>query len=64
MIRSSGSFAPASRAKVGRRSIVVTIWSQTLPAGTLPGQRQMAGTRGPPSHVIIFEPRSGSALPA
>ena len=32
-------------------------------AGTLPGHQMMHGTREPPSHADIFQPRSGSALP-
>ena len=36
---------------------------QTEPAGILPGQRMMVGTRMPPSHVLNFAPRSGSAEP-
>ena len=50
---------PARAAKVGRMSMVVTISSLTRPGGILPGQRAMHGTRGPPSHDFILEPRSG-----
>ena len=60
-----GALAPGSAVFFGitDQAFVVTISWQRWPAGILPGQRQMAGTRGPPSHADIFQPRSGAALP-
>ena len=43
--------------------MVERISSDTAPDGILPGQRAMKGTREPPSHDDIFQPRSGSAFP-
>ena len=48
----AGVVAPASRAKVGRRSMVSTVASQTEPAGNVPGQEAMqpcaVATAAPP----------------
>ena len=47
--RSSGTFAPASLAMVGSRSIFAVTRSQVVPAGTFPGARMIKGTLRPPS---------------
>ena len=49
MTRSPGGCVPASRAKVGKRSMVAATWSVVRPAGIFPGQRMIVGTRMPPS---------------
>mmetsp|Transcript_22213 Transcript_22213/g.69330 ORF Transcript_22213/g.69330 Transcript_22213/m.69330 type:complete len:315 (-) Transcript_22213:857-1801(-) len=54
---------PASEAKVGSRSRARTGASETTSAGTLPGQRAMAGTRRPPSHTCPRPPLSPPARP-
>jgi hypothetical protein len=45
-------------------SIVITGSSHRAPAGIVPGQRMMHGSRTPPSHVVPLPSRSGPALPA
>ena len=49
---------------VGSRSIVMSIASDVVPAGILPGQRMMQGTRTPPSQHVPLPSRSGPAEPA
>src|SRR4029450_4480225 len=51
-------------ASVGNKSTPCTISSLTRPAGILPGQRIMNGTRMPPSHAVKYCPRHGPAQPS
>ena len=53
----------ASFASVGSRSMVAAHSRQTVPAGILPGQRAMKGTRSPPSQSVLLAPRSGALPP-
>src|SRR6476646_11938845 len=54
------SDAPASAAKVGYQSWADSISSVTTPAGTVPGQRTIAGNRIDPSHGgVTNDPRTG-----
>jgi hypothetical protein len=48
-IRSLGRGTPARVSRVGKMSRVDTRVSETVPAGTRPGQRAKPGTRMPPS---------------
>ena len=59
-IRSCGASPPLSFAKVGRRSMVVAISSETEPPGTVPGHQATVGSRIPPSQVVPFRPRRGA----
>ena len=43
---------PAAARKVGNQSMPEMMPFCTVPAGTLPGQRTMAGTRKPPSMTV------------
>ena len=63
MTRSEGTSAPASFAKVGRRSMAVISSGFSFPAGILPGQRMTVGSRMPPSKVLPLRPLSGPAVP-
>lgn len=47
-----GNSAPTSRAMVGNRSMVMSIASDSVPAGILPGHFMMQGTRTPPSSTF------------
>ena len=51
------------RAKVGRISRVVRNSSRDLAGGSLPGHEATNGTRSPPSHIVLFWPRSGALPP-
>src|SRR5258708_39197064 len=52
--------APTIPASVGSQSTAASISFVTTPAGTLPGQRIMAGTRLlPPHRVVKKTPRPG-----
>ena len=42
--------------------MLIIIWSLTLPAATLPGQRTMTGMRKPPSSNSVFMPLNGQIL--
>src|SRR5262249_35650605 len=50
---------PAAATSVGNQSRPDTIWFSTLPAGTLPGQRRIIGTRKPPSRTVPLPPGEG-----
>ncbi len=50
---------PAAATKVGNQSSPEKIPFSTLPAGTLPGQRMMAGERKPPSSAVPLPPANG-----
>ena len=50
---------PAAATKVGNQSRPETMPFSTLPAGTLPGQRMIAGTRKPPSITVPLPPANG-----
>ena len=56
--------APTMAAIVGNRSIEAATCWHTRPAAIRAGQRMIAGTRMPPSSVLAFPLRSGSAVPA
>lgn len=58
----SGSFAPASSAKVGRRSVKSLRASVVTPWGTRPGQLAMKGSQEPFSRVFPFAPRTRRPL--
>ena len=62
IFRLLSSLPPAKLAKVGSRSIDVTISSEAVPAGMAPGQRIKNGTRWPPSHVEPLPAFSGLLL--
>src|ERR1700722_16454097 len=55
---------PASETSVGNQSSPDTIWFSTLPAGTLPGQRRIIGTRKPPSSTVPLPPANGVCPPS
>src|SRR6516165_6392340 len=55
---------PAAATKVGNQSRPDTMAFSTLPAGTLPGQRMIAGTRKPPSSAVPFPPANGVLPPS
>ena len=57
-----GGGAPAIPARVGMKSQAALTWSDTLPAGMLPGQCAMSGTRMPPSLSHPFPPLNGPVL--
>src|SRR4051794_33736933 len=57
MMRSVGSCAPHTFARVTYRSIDMTISSDTLPGRMREGHETIPGTRMPPSHVVPFVPR-------
>ena len=50
---------PAAATKVGNQSSPDMSPFSTLPAGTLPGQRTMQGTRKPPSSTVPLPPANG-----
>ena len=50
---------PAAARNVGNQSSPDMIPFSTLPAGTLPGQRTMQGTRKPPSSTVPLPPANG-----
>src|SRR5580658_7895666 len=56
------SDAPASAANVLYQSCAESISAVTTPAGTLPGQRTMAGTRIEPSHGGVKNPPRNGPL--
>ena len=58
-----GISAPETAAMVGKKSIDDMMSFLTVPAGILPGQRIMQGTRCPPSHVVPLMPLKLSLLP-
>src|SRR5438477_4908396 len=51
--------SPAAATKVGNQSSPEKMPFWTLPAGTLPGQRTIAGTRKPPSITVPLPPAKG-----
>src|SRR5271169_634916 len=55
---------PAAATKVGNQSSPETIPFSTLPAGTWPGQRTIAGTRKPPSRPVPLPPANGVCPPS
>src|SRR6516164_382231 len=55
---------PAAATKVGNQSRPDTMAFSTLPAGTLPGQRMIIGTRKPPSSAVPFPPANGVLPPS
>ena len=55
--------SPTSDASVGIQSTALKISSVTAPAGTLPGQRTIAGVRMPPSKPEPKWPRHGPFEP-
>src|ERR1700683_2549634 len=55
---------PAAATKVGSQSRPETMPFSTLPAGTLPGQRMMQGTRKPPSSAVPLPPAKGVCPPS
>ena len=55
---------PAAATKVGNQSRPDMMPFSTLPAGTLPGQRMMAGTRKPPSRAVPLPPAKGVCPPS
>ena len=63
MIRSPGTFAPATLSSVRYQSTACTSSLLTFPAGTFPGQRTMQGVRFDPSSVVNKLPRHGPANP-
>ncbi len=50
---------PAAATNVGNQSMPDTMPFSTLPAGTLPGQRRIIGTRKPPSSAVPLPPANG-----
>ncbi len=50
---------PAAATNVGNQSMPETMLFSTLPAGTLPGQRRIIGTRKPPSSAVPLPPANG-----
>ena len=50
---------PAAAQNVGNQSSPETMPFSTLPAGTLPGQRMIIGTRKPPSSAVPLPPAKG-----
>lgn len=55
---------PAAATKVGNQSLLPKIPLSSLPAGTWPGQRIMAGARKPPSNPIPLLPANGVMPPS
>ena len=53
------SGSPAAETNVGSQSRWLTISFDTVPAGILPGQRTIAGTRNAPSQFVFFSLRNG-----
>ena len=51
--------SPAAATKVGNQSRPDMMLLSILPAGTLPGQRIIAGTRKPPSRAVPLPPANG-----
>ena len=60
-IRSFGSSAPKTLAKVGSTSMLPAIRSHVVPAGIRPGQRMIQGSRTPPSRLVPLLPENGGA---
>ena len=56
---STMSGSPAAARKVGSQSWCWTISLETTPAGILPGQRTIIGTRNAPSQFVFFSLRKG-----
>ena len=63
MARSVGRRAPASSTSVGSQSIMSAMPRASVPEGIRAGQRAIAGTRWPPSNVLVLPPRRPPALP-
>ena len=55
---------PAAATNVGNQSMPDTMPFSTLPAGTLPGQRRIIGTRKPPSSAVPLPPANGVCPPS
>ncbi len=58
------SGTPAAASSVGIQSIAENIPFSIAPGLTFPGQRIIAGTRKPPSHVVPLNPRNGIIPPS
>ena len=56
--------SPAASTRVGNQSLLPKIPFPTLPAGTWPGQRIIAGARKPPSSPIPLLPANGVMPPS
>src|SRR5271167_2236165 len=56
--------SPAAATNVGNQSSPEKIPFSTFPAGTLPGQRTIAGTRKPPSSPVPLPPANGVCPPS
>ena len=61
---STMSGSPAAARKVGSQSWCWTISLETTPAGILPGQRIISGTRNAPSQFVFFSLRNGVMPPS
>ena len=56
--------SPAAATSVGNQSSPDMMPFSILPAGTLPGQRTIAGTRNPPSSAVPLPPANGVCPPS
>ena len=61
---STTSGSPAAARNVGSQSWCCTISFETTPAGILPGQRTISGTRNAPSQFVFFSLRNGVIAPS
>ena len=61
---STTSGSPAAARNVGSQSWCCTISFETTPAGILPGQRTINGTRKAPSQFVFFSLRNGVIAPS
>ena len=61
---STMSGSPAAARNVGSQSWCWTISLDTTPAGILPGQRIISGTRNAPSQLVFFSLRNGVVPPS
>ena len=61
---STMSGSPAAARNVGSQSWCWTISFETTPAGILPGQRIISGTRKAPSQLVFFSLRNGVIPPS
>ncbi len=58
------SGSPAAASSVGSQSVWLMISLETTPAGILPGQRTISGTRKAPSQLEFFSLRKGVMAPS
>ena len=61
---STMSGSPAAARNVGSQSWCWMISFDTVPAGILPGQRTISGTRNAPSQLVFFSLRNGVMPPS